>query len=221
MSCFMVILSFLATEQTAATNLGQPLKEGVDSPFVLRMLSLDRDRDGKLSGRELPGRMAETLKTADRNGDGLLDREELRQHEAVVEELRTAGAKGKGHSGTRNSTGPQTRTGRRRGAGNRIRPANGIPGARLTPEQILRFALTFDADHDGGLNGAELKAYAVALAKRRQHNAAQAAAASGVSDGAQAHENDPKSRPPGLERDGRGDGGFGDTPEKPKSNPFD
>jgi Ca2+-binding EF-hand superfamily protein len=54
--------------------------------FKERMMNLDANKDGKLSGDEIPERMRERmLERADSNGDGILDAEELEKMAAAFQ----------------------------------------------------------------------------------------------------------------------------------------
>lgn len=188
------------------------------SAYVRRMMSLDRNSDGYLSAGELPGKLSEMLQSYDGNHDGKLSTDEL----AAVEDAATAGRNPTPDSKTSNRAEP------RRGAGRSPRRGGGdSPGSPLDARQILRFALTFDVDGDGGLNATELEKYAFALAARRAQQGRpggrrqpddtekQPSPRRNVPglDTPGDHKDDPfKAKPPGLGADGAGGGGFGDTP---------
>jgi len=135
-----------------------------DSVYVHRMMSLDRNADGVLDAGELPGKLAQMLQLHDANLDQKLDREELANVESRARQDRMKGA-------NRQQAHPQHEGARYGKFGGAItghqRLGNAIHGSPLDADQILRFALTFDADRDGGLNADELKRYANALAIRR------------------------------------------------------
>lgn len=136
-----------------AQEAASPPKTPIGSAYVQRMMSLDRDKDGFLSASELPGKLSEMLKKHDKNGDNRLGRLELARIEDDAISARDSGAGKSARQAAR-----QRRGGRRAGA------AGGSP---LDAKQILRFALTFDKDKDGGLSAEELQLYAQALAGRR------------------------------------------------------
>ncbi|HIE97150.1 MAG TPA: hypothetical protein EYG03_01590 [Planctomycetes bacterium] len=172
------------------------------SPYVRRMMSLDRNSDGRLSKNELPGDLAALLTKHDKDGDGNLTPPEL----SAIEREAMASRQSQ-------QTNKQPRRSRRPGAGPRGRRQLNTSGdgSPVDPKQILRFALAFDKDKDGGLDAAELRQYATALAKRRERGLRQPVAGS-------AQDAPPKSAPlpktKGLGADGVGDGGFGDKPQR-------
>ncbi len=169
------------------------------STYVQRMMSLDRNSDGLLSKAELPGDLAELVAKHDTDGDGSLSPSEL----AAIEREAMASRQSQ-------QTNKQPRGGNRPDAGPRDRRQLNTrgDGSPVDPKQILRFALTFDRDKDGGLNAAELQQYAIALAKRRERGLRQ------ERTGAE-QDTPPNSATlptaKGLGADGVGDGGFGDN----------
>ncbi|MEZ6121917.1 MAG: hypothetical protein R3C49_01935 [Planctomycetaceae bacterium] len=187
---------------------------GGPSAYVQRMLSLDRDGSGTLSASELPGKLGELIRQHDQNADGVLDVSELTQIESAAMQQRNSQA-----PTSESSENTPGRRGGRRAASQEI-------GSPLDPAQILKFALTFDKDGDGGLNAGELKAYAQALAARRSQGRGpllegrtdDPANGSGRPSPSATRKNDAAGRPAapkGLGKDGRGDGGFGDpTPTR-------
>ncbi|MEQ9407872.1 MAG: hypothetical protein RIK87_09090 [Fuerstiella sp.] len=204
------------------------------SPYVQRMMSLDRDRDGFLSGAELPGKLAEMLKTQDTDDDGKLSPAEL-----AAAENQARAARDTRPADTDPRPGGSRRRAGRGGAPGRGggrpggRASSGGQGSPLDAAQILRFALTFDGDGDGGLNAQELRRYAAALAERRARSRRQPENANAASETRPAAGRRPGRRPPldseaedeperpsgparGLGADGDGGGGFGDMP-KPKN----
>ena len=63
-------------ERAEQPERGAPPRD--PAQFVARMMENDANSDGKLSKEEMPGRFAERMfETADGNGDGMLDSEEL------------------------------------------------------------------------------------------------------------------------------------------------
>lgn len=174
LSVLITLLTFLLPAQAASGQLVSSGTVSSDSAYVTRMMSLDRDGDGFLDSKELPGKLAELLSKHDANSDGKLDTGELSAVEALAQQSRMAESPAEaqspaGHGGRagRSGGGPgQNRPGANRPAGGR-RTGDGVQGSPLDAAQILRFALTFDADKDGGLGSEELKRYATALAARR------------------------------------------------------
>jgi len=172
------------------------------STYVQRMMSLDRNSDGLLSKAELPGDLADLLAKYDEDGDGNLSPSELSEIEREAMASRQS-----------QQTNKQPRGNSRPGAGPRGRRHLNTQGdgSPVDPKQILRFALTFDKDKDGGLNAAELQQYATALAKRRARGLRQPVAGS-EQDTPQNSTPLPKVK--GLGADGVGDGGFGDKKQR-------
>jgi len=154
-----------AGTQPVAEPAPQSSPPSPQSAYIQRMMTLDRNKDGFLSAQELPGSL-QKLMEHDRNKDGRIGPRELAQIES--------GAMGQRGGNASKSADP--RGGRRgTGRGNLRNAPQGAAGSPLDPEQVIRFALTFDADHDGGLNAAELRRYAVALAARRARGRRQPA----------------------------------------------
>lgn len=141
----------------------QPSLESEQSAFVRRMLSLDRDKDGVLSGTELPGTMKDLLQH-DENSDGKLNAAELALAEQAAKSTRSSHAPEPAGSSRKGRRGRVTGSNRRAG------------GSPLDAAQIIRFAKSFDADGDGILNAAELKKYAIALAARKTRDRSKSTA---------------------------------------------
>ena len=177
------------------------------SPYVQRMMSLDRNSDGQLAADELPGKLADLINQHDQNADGKLSPAELSRMETAAKAARDA------RPSDDDTAARGRRSGGRRGRGPRGR-ANAQPGSPLDTKQILKFALTFDADADGGLNAAELQKYAAALAVRRADARRRRAAEDEPAQPESSKDSGAikSSKPPGLKADGSGGGGFGDTP---------
>lgn len=196
----------------ALTSLCSSATAAPQSAYVQRMMSLDRNKDGVLSAKELPGKLAELLKTHDADSDGSLSPQELGSLEDKA-------------MGARDTNGVSSAKGRVRGSGRGRRgSAGGASEGKASPldtQQILRFALSFDRNGDGGLNADELRRYADALARRRataRANQMSTDLTPGKPDSttpAPSIKSSPKrSAAPtkGLSADGKGDGGFGDAP---------
>lgn len=173
--------------------------ERPQSVYVQRMMSLDRDADGFLSANELPGKLVDLLKH-DANGDKRLDTLEL----SSIEQTAMTGRDDQ--NGKRGDEKPIRRNGRNRNA------AAATPGSPFDPEQILRFALTFDADKDGGLDAAELNRYARALASRRAKGRRR-------NDAIDPSPRSPKDRQKGTAPKGLGDPSVLDDPALPFGSP--
>lgn len=122
---------------------------------------MDRNKDGFLTSDELPKSLLPRIASADLNKDGKWTATELSTVSQQAKETRAkeSATSGQSRLGSRN----QNRAGRGRGP---ARPDSGL-GSPLDAAQILKFALTFDLDKDGGLNKDELGRYAAALAVRR------------------------------------------------------
>lgn len=142
------IFPAIAVAQDSTRQQGPQTK----SPYVARMMSLDRDRDGVLSKQELPESLTYLFKH-DENNDQKLDASELAKVELAA-------------MAARDDRDSSVQSSRRRRGGKQGNSAVGA-GSPLDSEQILRFALTFDANKDGGLDASELRRYANALAIRR------------------------------------------------------
>lgn len=144
---------------TAWLPAGVPQQD--QSAFVKRMMTLDRNRDGILSKDEVPAAMISQIAAADINQDGQWTPTELHRFNT------TSGPNSKSSAKAGTNTSEQRRGRAGRGGRGNNRRADSGPGSPLDAAQILRFALTFDDDRDGGLNASELKRYADALAVRR------------------------------------------------------
>ena len=68
--------------QSCSSPRAQRPAEGAANPYEMtnRLLQMDKSGDGKISADELPERMRGILERADTYHDGVLDRDELRQH---------------------------------------------------------------------------------------------------------------------------------------------
>ena len=165
------------------------------------MMSLDRNSDGLLAKIELPGNLSALIAKHDVNGDGKLSPSELSAIEDKALAARQSPQDSKQPGGRNNRPGVGPRGRRQSNA-----QGNGSP---VDSKQILRFALTFDKDKDGGLNAAELQQYATALAKRRAQGRRQESV--GPEQDAPT-KSGPISK--GLGADGVGDGGFGDKSQR-------
>jgi Ca2+-binding EF-hand superfamily protein len=112
--------------------------------MLSRVLSLDKNEDGKLTKDELPEGMHGMIERGDANGDGALDKEEL----AKI----AAGFRGRGQQRRPDGDRPEGRGG-----------FNGPPSA----EMIVNNAMRFDADGDEKLNREELTKFAQEMSRWR------------------------------------------------------
>lgn len=164
---FILLTSFLVVifpdiSQQRTVYAAVPIQD--ESAFATRMMTLDKNKDGFLTSDELPKSVLSQIASADLNKDGKWTSAELSTLAQAAKDSRMKDApqllderpKGRGR-------GRAGRMGIGRGP---MRPNTG-PGSPLDKAQILKFALTFDADKDGGLNSEELDRYATALAGRR------------------------------------------------------
>jgi Ca2+-binding EF-hand superfamily protein len=108
---------------------GGPGAGGADA--VARLMTFDKNGDGKLDAAELPERMQNIMARADADKDGVLTATELEQLNAAANNRRGGG--GFGERGGR----------------------GGFEG-RPNPEQMVQRALEFDADKNGTLSPEEL-----------------------------------------------------------------
>lgn len=199
MVCGSICTMSLAQQRQAGKSAAD---SEYQSPYVRRMMSLDRNSDGLLSKNELPGDLAALLTKHDTDGDGNLSPSEL----SAIERAAMASRQSQ-------QTNKQPRRGNRTGAGPRGRRQLNTSGdgSPVDPKQILRFALTFDKDKDGGLDAAELQEYATALAKRRERGLRRPVAGA---DSDTPPNSAPLPKTKGLGADGVGDGGFGDNTQR-------
>ncbi|MDA1053743.1 MAG: EF-hand domain-containing protein [Planctomycetota bacterium] len=114
--------------------------------MLARVLSFDKNEDGKLTKDEIPERMRGLLTRGDTNGDGALDKEELAKIAASFQ--------GQGAGRRPEGAGPDGR-------------GPGGPDGPPRPETIVENALRFDADGDGKLSRDELLEYAKQMIQRR------------------------------------------------------
>jgi Ca2+-binding EF-hand superfamily protein len=127
---------------------GTPGRPPGDSPFgnietmLQRLMSQDRDDDGKLSREEIPEGMRPNLAQSDRNGDGLLDSDELR--------------------GALRSRMPQGNPDPAQFAAQMFRRGDANQDGKLTGDEIPPFLRerveTLDTNGDGGLDQQEIQA---------------------------------------------------------------
>ena len=128
---------------------------------VARYLSLDANKDGKLTKDEVPERMQGFFTRADADGDGIVTKEELTK---MAEQQAGGGGRG-GFAGPRGA-GPGTG-----GPGGAGAPGGGGPGGPgpggpgrggpggfgpPNPQAFVDRAMEFDADKDGKLSKEEL-----------------------------------------------------------------
>jgi hypothetical protein len=85
---------------------------------VARIMSFDKNNDGKVSKEELPERMQDLIAKGDTNKDGVLDKEEIRQLAADLAKEEVAIGRGPGPGGPP-------------GPGGRGAPGDGIPAAAI------------------------------------------------------------------------------------------
>lgn len=111
---------------------------GGGEEMAARMMSFDKDGDGKLSAAELPERMQGMMERADKNKDGFLTKDELTAAPAPRGEGRGGGPRGEG--------GPRG-------------------GMMMRMDPILS---AVDTDQDGTLSAAEMQGAAAAIAKLDQ-----------------------------------------------------
>ncbi|MEQ9407789.1 MAG: hypothetical protein RIK87_08675 [Fuerstiella sp.] len=132
--------------------------EGGPEAMVDRMMSLDKDDDGKLSKEEVPERLQSLFARADRNEDGFLTKEEIGADLRNREGRGFGGPPGDGEGrrgeGRRGEGRPQDGEGRGRGFG-------GGPG-RMPPFPVM---MTLDANQDGELSADEINNATAALKK--------------------------------------------------------
>lgn len=124
--------------------------------MVSRVLSFDKNKDGKLTKDELPEGMHGMIERGDANGDGALDKDELEKIAASFRERgqqrRPDGDRPEGRRPGGADAGPEGRGG-----------FDGPPSA----EMIVNNAMRFDADGDGKLDREELTKFAQEMGRRR------------------------------------------------------
>lgn len=123
--------------------------------MLARVLSFDKNKDGKLTKDEIPERMQGMLTRGDTNDDGALDKEELAKIAASFQGRggqQGGGAEGRGPGGRGPDGGAQGRGG---------------PGGPPSPEMMVNEAMRFDADKDGKLSREELAKFAAEMGRRR------------------------------------------------------
>jgi hypothetical protein len=115
--------------------------------MLARVLSFDKNEDGKLTKDELPERMQGMIERGDTNGDEALDKEELIKLAANFQ------GRGEGRRPEDGPGGP--------GAG------PGGRGGPPSPEMLVDLAMQFDADGDEKLSREELMKFAQEMGRRR------------------------------------------------------
>lgn len=138
-----------------------PARPGNAEEMLARMLSFDKNEDGKLTKDELPERMQGMIARGDTNGDGAIDKEELAK---LVESLRERGDERRPRGDRPDGRGPDGRGAGRPDAGTEGR---GGPGGPPSPENLVTFAMRFDADGDEKLSREELLEFARQMQRRR------------------------------------------------------
>ena len=140
---------------------GPPRDGGAGRPgnreeMLARVLSFDKDEDGKLTKEELPEQMHGMIERGDANGDGALDKEELTKLAANFQ--------GPGAGRRPGAEGPE---GRGPGGPDAGPGGRGGPDGPPTPEMIVENAMQFDVDADGKLGRDELIEFAKQMIQRR------------------------------------------------------
>jgi collagen type III alpha len=114
------------------------------------MVALDADEDGEISADEIKN-ASKALKKLDKNGDGKLDREELRPQ--------FGGPGGQGQPGPRIGPGgdrPAERPGPRGQGRPGQAPGPGTPGGGRDPEAFVQRIMSLDKNGDGKVGKDEL-----------------------------------------------------------------
>ncbi|MBI2479857.1 MAG: hypothetical protein HYV60_14855 [Planctomycetia bacterium] len=114
--------------------------------MLSRVLSFDKNDDGKITKDELPERMQGLIDRGDSNDDGALDKVELAKIAASFQ------GQGQGRGPGAPDAGPDGRGG---------------PGGPPNPEIMIENAMRFDADDDGKLNREELTKFFQEMGRRR------------------------------------------------------
>jgi len=130
-------------------------RPGNSDEMLARILSFDKDEDGKLTKDELPERMQGLIERGDTNGDGVLDKEELAKVAASFQ--------GQGQGRRPEGDRPE---GRGPGPGGPDAGPEGR-GGPASPEMLVDLAMRFDADGDEKLSRDELMKFAQDMARRR------------------------------------------------------
>lgn len=122
---------------------GDAARPGNAEEMLARVLSFDKNKDGKLTKEELPERMQGMIERGDANGDGALDKEELKKLATSFQ-----------------GQGPGARP-------DGDRPEGRGPGGPPSPEMLVNHAMEFDKDGDGKLDRTELLGFAEQMIRRR------------------------------------------------------
>jgi len=167
----------LVTTALLPAALAQPPgpPEGGEPPAFRDPLrrALDANHDFELDTDEI-AKASEVLKTLDKNGDGKIDREELRPPMGPPPGGPGRGPEGRGFEGRpprdRDAVDrpPPPRDGEDGPPRPRdgFRPGGGDAGGRPSPERFVERAKSFDADGDGKLDETELRKFAESMAER-------------------------------------------------------
>lgn len=181
--------TLVTTVLLSAAGAQPPDRDGGDPPGFRDPLrrALDANQDFELDADEL-AKAPEALKALDKNGDGKLNREELRPPMGPPPGGPGRGPEGRG-PGDRGpdgrgpgERGPEGRPPRDRESfdrpppprdfeGGPPRPREGFrpggdAGGRPGPERFVERAKSFDADGDGKLDETELRTFAESMAER-------------------------------------------------------
>lgn len=135
---------------------------GSANEFLARLMSFDKNKDGKVSKAELPSRMQGIVTRHDGNKDGALDKDELTKFAAQLAGGRDGRGRGQDDRGPEGGgNGPAGR-----GPDGRDPEGRGPGGGGPDPARMVEHAMEFDADKDGKLSRAELMKFAEEMVRR-------------------------------------------------------